>query len=330
MSSVGNIILRKVDLNYAQSNSGSITINTGASLPTTVTSTTITTTGSPVQIIVSGDANPLSNGAWGRLRIYRDSTPIGKTIQFESSSSNENVPYALNYIDSPIAGTYTYSAKLTNSSNHSYQFGEVDGNIITVLELAGYQGPAGPSGVQGSPGTGSQGPQGVQGAQGSQGVAGIGTTISTIQNSITITATASNPTISTRSANQVSYRTIGDKIRICYKLGWAAGTAGTGQYLLELPSGITFNTSSGYNPTYTGTLWSPSVNAMAPYTITALGGIITPNSWAQRAVVVPYSSTTFRLVLDNDDTNQPFNVWSNTWYSLSTEGLLNLEFEIWK
>ena len=131
--------------NYAQSNDGSITINTTATFPATVTSVTITTNGNPVQLIASGDANPLSAGGWGRLQLYRGTTAIGKILQFESSAANENCPYCLNFIDNPPAGTYTYSVK-ANSLVANTQFGESDGNIITALEIAGAQGPTGPTG----------------------------------------------------------------------------------------------------------------------------------------------------------------------------------------
>jgi hypothetical protein len=131
--------------NFAQSNDGSITINTSATFPATVTSVTITTNGNPVQLIGSGDANPLAAGGWGRLQLYRGTTAIGKILQFESSASNENCPYCLNFIDNPPAGTYTYSVK-ANSLVVNTQFGESDGNIITALEIAGAQGPTGPTG----------------------------------------------------------------------------------------------------------------------------------------------------------------------------------------
>jgi hypothetical protein len=98
-----------------------------------------------VQLIGSGDANPLSAGGWGRLQLYRGTTAIGKVLQFESSASNENIPYCLNFIDNVAAGTYTYHIK-ANSLVANTQFGEADGNIITAVEIAGAQGPTGPTG----------------------------------------------------------------------------------------------------------------------------------------------------------------------------------------
>ena len=152
-------------------------------------------------------------------------------------------------------------------------------------------------------------------------------TPSTIQNSITISATTTAPTLGARTMDQVNHRSIGDKRRINYRLGWAAGSAGSGDYLYTLPSGVTFNTASGYNPIYTGIIWSPNVAAMAPYLIAVTGGIVQPTSWSTHAYVIPYSSTTFRLAFSNNNVNS-FVVQSSSWLPFSIEGQINIEFEI--
>ena len=121
--------------NYAQSNASSVTKNTVGDI---IVSQSITSSGRPIQIIATGDANPQANGAWVQLQIYRDGTAIGKKIQAESSSSNENVPYCLNFIDNPAVGTYNYSVRITAIGGGSFQFGEADGNQITLLELGAW------------------------------------------------------------------------------------------------------------------------------------------------------------------------------------------------
>jgi len=121
--------------NYAQSNASSVT---RSSVGDIIVSQSITTSGRPIQIIATGDANPLSSGAWVQLQLFRDGTAIGKKIQAESSSSNENVPYCLNFIDNPTAGSYTYSVRITANGGGSYQFGEADGNQLTLLELGAW------------------------------------------------------------------------------------------------------------------------------------------------------------------------------------------------
>jgi hypothetical protein len=122
--------------NYAQSNSSRVTnVSTSG---TTIVSQTITTSGRPIQIIATGDANPVSTGGgWCILQLYRDGTAIGKKLQAESSGSNENIPYCLNFIDNPTAGTYTYSVKVVNIPS-TFDFGEADGNQITLLELGAW------------------------------------------------------------------------------------------------------------------------------------------------------------------------------------------------
>ena len=121
--------------NYAQSNASRVTNVSTAG--TTIVSQTITTSGRPIQIIASGDANPLTAGGWCQLQLYRDGTAIGKRLQAESSASNENIPYCLNFIDNPTAGTYTYSVKVVSIPS-TFDFGEADGNQITLLELGAW------------------------------------------------------------------------------------------------------------------------------------------------------------------------------------------------
>lgn len=122
-----------VSLNFAQTKGAQVTITAAEAKPATVVSTTITTQGNPVQIIVAGDANP-SAGGWGRLNVYRDGIAVGQLVQFESSAANENVPYCLQVVDEPAAGTWTYSLKVTSVTADT-QFGEGAGPIITVTEL---------------------------------------------------------------------------------------------------------------------------------------------------------------------------------------------------
>jgi hypothetical protein len=93
----------------------------------------ITTTGNPVQIMVTGDANPTSTG-WCRLQIYRGESAIGNIIQVENEA-NQNVPYCLNIIDTPSAGTYTYSMRTVSGIAGTFEFGEASGPLLTAVEL---------------------------------------------------------------------------------------------------------------------------------------------------------------------------------------------------
>ena len=122
-------------MNYVDNKTtDSVTYNT---TPSTIISVTITTTGAPVLIGAAGDANPLNPGGWCVLTLARDGIPIGKRIQCESSASNENVPYNLQYIDTPDAGTYTYSLVLLYlpTTDFYFQFGEQGGPYMFALEI---------------------------------------------------------------------------------------------------------------------------------------------------------------------------------------------------
>jgi hypothetical protein len=99
-----------------------------------IISGSITTTGNPVQIMVTGDANPVNVSSWTRLQIYRDETAIGNIVQVENSS-NLNVPYCVNVIDTASAGTYTYSMRTVSGISGLFDFGESMGPTLTVVEL---------------------------------------------------------------------------------------------------------------------------------------------------------------------------------------------------
>lgn len=146
---------------------------------------------------------------------------------------------------------------------------------------------------------------------------------------ISITATTTSPTLSSTTINQVSYRQIGDKYNLSYRLGWGTGsTSGSGSYLVSLPTGLNFNMNTGYNPVYNGVVWSPNVSAMAPYMIPSSGGIVQSGSWNGTCYILPYDSTRFRVLVDNNITSS-LGQWSNTWYPIVTDGSLMLNFEIW-
>jgi hypothetical protein len=104
------------------------------SVGTSIISGSITTAGNPVQIMVTGDANPIGGSGWARLQIFRDGNGIGNIIQVENSS-NLNIPYCLNVIDTPSAGTYTYSMRTTDNMAGTFDFGEHTGPLLTALEL---------------------------------------------------------------------------------------------------------------------------------------------------------------------------------------------------
>lgn len=106
----------------AVSNATAITVNTAT--PTTIASCTLTTTGKNVFIVSTGDANPNQTGGWNFVALYRDSTQVGKIIINENAGgSSKNCPFAVCFIDTPSAGTYTYTTKAYQGSG-SFTYGE--------------------------------------------------------------------------------------------------------------------------------------------------------------------------------------------------------------
>ena len=129
-------------LNYSQNSlSTTTTVTTTDSFPYTILSTTLTTGGNPVQVIVTGDVNPLAAGN-GKIQLYRDSTAIGQPVTYEADAADENNPYALQIIDTPSFGTYTYSLKVVSLTANS-QFGETNGPVLSAVEIQNVRGANG-------------------------------------------------------------------------------------------------------------------------------------------------------------------------------------------
>lgn len=117
------------DLNYIVASNGQTTASATASV---LQSATITTSGFPVQIIVTGDGEPAGAG-WHRLQIFRDSIAIGEIQHYETAGTGLNMAISLSAIDAPVAGTYTYSVKIVATSMVSVRYTEV-GQLFMSLE----------------------------------------------------------------------------------------------------------------------------------------------------------------------------------------------------
>ena len=118
-----------IDLNYTIGNIGPITTSATGS---TLQSAAITTSGFPVQITVTGDADPAGAG-WHRLQIYRDSTTIGEILHVQTTTGGVNMTIAMSTIDTPVAGTYTYSVKIVGSNGMSAVYTEM-GQLSMIVE----------------------------------------------------------------------------------------------------------------------------------------------------------------------------------------------------
>lgn len=146
-ASVGTNILAGTTgaMNYAQ------TLGTKqsavSSAGTTLVSVSFTTNGYPVQVIATGDMENNSAGGWVTLQLYRGSTAIGNIVHAEGSAGSENVPFALQVVDAPAAGTYTYALKINAAAGGTFNFGESNGPVITAVELSGPKGDTGAAGT---------------------------------------------------------------------------------------------------------------------------------------------------------------------------------------
>jgi hypothetical protein len=144
-------------------------------------------------------------------------------------------------------------------------------------------------------------------------------------NKVTISATITAPTTGTRTIDKTFAVDNGATKKIYLQLGYEGGVAGSGDYLFSLPTGITFNTNAGYNPIFTGTLWSPSISAMAPSTIPISGVITIAGNWNQYMLVVPYSSSQYRIVIGFGGS---IAFWNSGWFATSSNTLFSGTFDI--
>jgi hypothetical protein len=145
-------------------------------------------------------------------------------------------------------------------------------------------------------------------------------------NTVTISATTTAPTTGTRTADKTFAVDNGATKNITLQLGFVGGTAGSGDYLFSLPSGVTFNTGTGYNPTYTGTSWFPSGGTWAPYLIPMNGGIINGSVFSASMFAIPYSSTQYRIAIVTVNNSQDF--WSSAMFNMGAGSTFSATFDI--
>jgi hypothetical protein len=119
-----------LELNYIVANNGQVTIS---NIGDVAQSATITTSGYPIQIIVTGDAEPSGSG-WHELQIFRDSTPISEILHIETTTSGLNMTVSMSVIDTPVAGTYNYTVQIVNTSDMTARYSEVGQLFMSIEE----------------------------------------------------------------------------------------------------------------------------------------------------------------------------------------------------
>jgi hypothetical protein len=138
---------------------------------------------------------------------------------------------------------------------------------------------------------------GSSGTSGSSGSSGSSVPAWTSAGAITLTATTTSPTKGTTTSDNISYRQLGAKeweIVMTY-IQTVAGTAGSGDYLITLPNGLSFDTTLPSQQIWTGSVGS-SVNNHFTYVIPSSSGTINVASAGGLALPMVYSATKFRIL----------------------------------
>ncbi len=154
-------------------------------------------------------------------------------------------------------------------------------------------------------------------------ISSVGTILAS--NAVTVSATTTAPTSGTRTIDKTFAVDNGATKTITLQLGYEGSVAGSGDYLFSLPTGIVFNTNTGYNPTYTGVLWTPTIASISPYLIPLQGGIVINGVWSHLGFVIPYSSTQYRVVLGAAGS---LTFWSSGFFAFTVSTSFSGTFDI--
>lgn len=132
--------------------------------------------------------------------------------------------------------------------------------------------------------------------------------------SITFGATTTAPTKGTPSIDYVKYRNIGGKeYEVEYNyLQTTAGTAGSGDYLFTLPSGLQFDLTVPGQIAYTG---AAGYNGMKNRIASSQGDLIV-SGFHSSSIAIPYDSTRFRI-MNNNWGNNTWLIHSPSNYAIS-------------
>jgi hypothetical protein len=135
---------------------------------------------------------------------------------------------------------------------------------------------------------------------------------------ITITGTGSNPTKGVRSKDNISYRQVGDKeweIVLTYIQGTGSGLSGSGDYLITLPNGLSFDTTLPNQQIYTGNIQTPTWEH-AHNIIPNGNGLINNGSVAGHTWPIVYSATKFRVLAITYGGGGGVICWGSGFYTL--------------
>ena len=132
----------------------------------------------------------------------------------------------------------------------------------------------------------------------------------------TITATTTNPTKGTTTSDNISYRQLGAKqweVILTYIQTVANGVNGSGDYLVTLPNGLSFDTtlpSQQITTTNIGT----NTYALMSYIIPSGSGLINNDSLGGQVYPIVYDATKFRILTTSY--GSAIQCWGSGYYSL--------------
>ena len=180
---------------------------------------------------------------------------------------------------------------------------------------SGINGTSGTSGSSGS--TGTSGSAGTSGNTGSSGTSGALIPAWTSAGAITLTATTTNPTKGVSTQDNISYRQVGAKewevILTYIQTAATGGNSGSGDYLITLPNGLSFDTTLPSQQIYTSNI-GVSTWAHTSYVIPSGNGMINNGAVGGHLFPMVYSATKFRVLTITY--GSAVQCWGNGYYSV--------------
>ena len=155
---------------------------------------------------------------------------------------------------------------------------------------------------------------------------GTGVPAWTSAGAITLTATTTNPTKGTTTADNISYRQLGAKqweVVMTYIQTATNGTTGSGDYLVTLPNSLSFDTTLPSQQIWTGWIGN-SVWDHLTYVIPSGSGLITQGSIGGQVYPMVYNATKFRILTTT--WNNAIRCWGSGYYSAIDVPKIQLTF----
>jgi hypothetical protein len=133
---------------------------------------------------------------------------------------------------------------------------------------------------------------------------------------ITLTATTTNPTKGTTTSDNISYRQLGAKqweVVMTYIQTVANGTSGSGDYLVTLPNGLSFDTTLPSQQITTTNIGTNTYVLMS-YIIPSGSGLINNGTLGGQVYPLVYNATKFRILTTSYGSS--IQCWGSGYYSL--------------